>query len=224
MRVTFEVDMKMNEKEWELKLKEMLLSEVKVLKVLNVNDKRKKVKVDENTDIFVELLKEHEEELLSKEENSESVLVSKEEAKKTAKKEEMEAKKTAKKEEMEAKKAAKKEAKKEEMEAKKAAKKQEMEAKKAAKKETKKQEMEAKKQEKKLAKKAEKITSVVESNESNTDEEEDECIKMMYEGKEFIKSIKTNVIYNMDEEVVGKFNEKTKKIEFDEEFQEEEYA
>ena len=57
-----------------------------------------------------------------------------------------------------------------------------------------------------------------------TEEEEDECIKINYEGKEYIKSIQTKVIYNMEEEVVGKFNEKTKKIEFDEEFQEEEYA
>ena len=74
----------------------------------------------------------------------------------------------------------------------------------------------------------------IESNVSNTDElasqnveeeeEEDECIKISYEGKDYIKSIQTNVVYNMDEEVVGKFNEETKKIVFDEEFKEEEYA
>ena len=143
-------------------------------------------------------------------------------------------------------------AKKEKKEAEMKAKKEQKEAEIKAKKEQKKAEAKVAAKAKREAKKAEKLstpefcvsaslltfekvaaeklsTPVLDSDASITDEVEveeveDECIKISYEGKEYIKSIQTNVIYNMEEEVVGKFNEETKKIDFDEEFQEEEYA
>ena len=45
-----------------------------------------------------------------------------------------------------------------------------------------------------------------------------------YKGVKYLKSENTGVIYNMDEDVVGKWNEKTKGIDFhDVEEEEEEY-
>ena len=232
MRILLEVlNMKMNESELLEMLSEMLKSEVRILRMTKgrvINSK--KVLVEEKTDVFEELLKEHEDKVIEEkvvieEKDNISVLteasIDKKESKKAGVKKEQ------------------KEAKKQQKEAEIKAKKEQKEAEKEAKKQQKKAEAKAKRE----AKKAEKLlTSVVESNTSNTDEvaiesnvsntdestteveEEDECIKISYEGKDYIKSIQTNVVYNMDEEVVGKFNEETKKIDFDEEFKEEEYA
>jgi len=52
--------------------------------------------------------------------------------------------------------------------------------------------------------------------EEEEEEEVDEVIRVMYEGKKYLRSVKTGVIYNMEEEEVGKWNSKTKKIDFDE--------
>jgi Skp family chaperone for outer membrane proteins len=41
--------------------------------------------------------------------------------------------------------------------------------------------------------------------------------KFEYEGVKYLKSKKTGIIYNMEQEVVGKWNEESKKIEFEEE-------
>jgi hypothetical protein len=51
----------------------------------------------------------------------------------------------------------------------------------------------------------------------------DEFIKIIYEGKEYMKLVKGNVVLDMNEEDVGRFNETTKKIDFykDEELEEE---
>ena len=46
--------------------------------------------------------------------------------------------------------------------------------------------------------------------------------KMEFQGTTYLKSKNTGIIYNMDQDVVGKWNENTKTIDFDEE-EEEEY-
>jgi len=65
-----------------------------------------------------------------------------------------------------------------------------------------------------------------ESDDEDEDEEEesDEVTRFEYKGVKYLKSSNTGVIYNMDEDVVGKWNEKTKEIDFhDVEEEEEEY-
>jgi hypothetical protein len=58
------------------------------------------------------------------------------------------------------------------------------------------------------------------------EEEEDVVKRFEFEGIKYLKSKKTGIIYNMDQEVIGKWNEKTNKIDFEEagsEEEEEEY-
>ena len=57
----------------------------------------------------------------------------------------------------------------------------------------------------------------------NVDEEADVVKKFDFEGKSYYKSKKSGVIYNMEQEVVGKWNEALNEIDFDEEEEEEEY-
>ena len=58
---------------------------------------------------------------------------------------------------------------------------------------------------------------------SKVDNEEADVVnKLEFEGKSYYKSKKSGVIYNMDEEVVGKWNEERKGIDFEEEEEEEE--
>ena len=141
------------------------------------------------------------------------------EAKLAAEKAEKEAKLAAEKAEKEAKKEAERLAK----EAKKKADEEEKAAKKAAAEEAKKAKDEAKKakETKKTSKKA-----VVED-----DEEPDVVKKIEFEGKKFLKSKKTGIVYDYDEYtkngeqvVIGKWNETTNKIDFNSaEEEEEEY-
>jgi len=122
-------------------------------------------------------------------------------------------------------------AKKAEKEAKKVendAKKVENDAKKAEK-EAKKAENDAKKAEKD-AKKAEKDAKKAENDakkaEKKPEEEVDVVRKFEYEGTTYLKSKSTGVIYNMDQDLVGKWNEETQKIDFediDDEEEEDEY-
>jgi len=117
---------------------------------------------------------------------------------------------------------AEKEAKKLEKDAKKA----EKEAKKAEK-EAKKLEKDAKKAEKET-KKAEKETKKVEkeANKPGDEEEVDVVRKIVFEGTTYLKSKTTGVVYNMEQELVGKWNEATQKIDFediDDEEEEDEY-
>jgi len=49
------------------------------------------------------------------------------------------------------------------------------------------------------------------------EEEADVVKKFEYEGVKYLKSKKTGIIYNMEQEVVGKWNEESKKIDFEEE-------
>lgn len=63
-----------------------------------------------------------------------------------------------------------------------------------------------------------------EETDDEDDEESDSVTRMEYKGVKYLKSSNTGVIYNMDEDVVGKWNEKTKEIDFhDVEEEEEEY-
>jgi hypothetical protein len=55
-------------------------------------------------------------------------------------------------------------------------------------------------------------------------EEEDHVKKIMFEGKKYLKSTDTGVIYNMDQDEIGKWNEVKQRIDFnDEEESEDEY-
>ena len=117
---------------------------------------------------------------------------------------------------------AEKEAKKLEKDAKKA----EKEAKKLEK-EAKKLEKEAKKLEKET-KKLEKETKKVEKETKKPEDEQEVDVvrKFEYEGTIYLKSKNTGVVYNMDQELVGKWNETTQKIDFediDDEEEEDEY-
>ena len=86
---------------------------------------------------------------------------------------------------------------------------------------------------KEAAKESKKKTPKVDSKEtskdlapplSKVDEEEvpDVVKKFEFGGKKYYKSTKCDVIYNMDQEVVGKWNEERKEIDFEEEEEEEE--
>ena len=57
---------------------------------------------------------------------------------------------------------------------------------------------------------------LIEDEEEEKEEEADVVKKFEFEGAKYLKSKKTGIIYNMDQEVVGKWNEKTQKIDFEE--------
>ena len=123
-----------------------------------------------------------------------------------------------------------KDAKKAEKDAKKAekdAKKLEKDAKKLEK-DAKKAEKDAKKLEKD-SKKVKKDSKKVEKDSNKIDkveEDVDVVRKFEYEGRTYLKSKSTGVIYNMEQDLVGKWNESTQKIDFediDDEEEEDEY-
>jgi hypothetical protein len=140
--------------------------------------------------------------------------------KKDAEKAEKEAAKLAEKAEKEAAKLAEKQ--------KKDAEKAEKEAAKLAEKE-KKTEEKPKKAEEKKKKADEKPKKAEEKPNKKEEEEEEDVVKRFeFEGVKYLKSKKTGIIYNMDQDVIGKWNEKTGKIDFkqadsDSEEEEEEY-
>jgi hypothetical protein len=112
----------------------------------------------------------------------------------------------------------KKEAAKAEKEAAKLAEIQKKEAAKAEKKESSESETEkktAKSSEKKVEKKVTKVEVEVE-------EEPDVVKRFEFEGVKYLKSKNTGIIYNMEQDVIGKWNEKTGKIDFEEAGSEEE--
>jgi hypothetical protein len=82
-----------------------------------------------------------------------------------------------------------------------------------------------KKTEEKAAKEAEKQKKAEEkaTKQAEKEEEADVVKKFEFEGKSYYKSKNTGVIYNMDQEVVGKWNEERNAIDFEEEEEEEEY-
>ena len=127
------------------------------------------------------------------------------EAEKLAKAEAKEAEKLAKEQE----KKAKEEAKEQEKKAKEQEKKAKEEAKAAAK--------EAKSAAKTVAVKPVAVKPVVEDS-----QEPDKVKRFEFEGVKYLKSKNTGIIYNMEQDVVGKWNEQTNKIDFKEEEDEEE--
>jgi len=84
-----------------------------------------------------------------------------------------------------------------------------------------------KKAEEKAAKEAKKkskdLAPPLPKVDSNVEEEADVVKKIEFEGKPYYKSKKNGIIYNMEQEVVGKWNEERNEIDFDEEEEEEEY-
>lgn len=69
------------------------------------------------------------------------------------------------------------------------------------------------------------VEPVVEEEVEEGEEEEeevDDVVRFEYKGVKYLKSENTGVIYNMDEDVVGKWNDKTKSIDFEEQEEEEE--
>ena len=157
----------------------------------------------------------------------------KEAIKQAAKQEEIKKKEAAKQEEIKKKEEAKQAEiqKKAEKEAAKQAEKEKKETAKAEKKVSVKQtdnQASEKKSPKKETKKAkEDVVSVDAAPEIVNEEEEEDIVKRFeYEGVKYLKSKKTGIIYNMDQDVIGKWNAKTNKIDFDEadsEEEEEEY-
>jgi hypothetical protein len=119
----------------------------------------------------------------------------------------------------------KKDAEKAEKEAAKLAEKQKKDAEKAEKapaKSKKEASSDSEKDKKKSKETEKKTTKKVEEEE----EEEDVVKRFEFEGVKYLKSKKTGIIYNMDQDVIGKWNEKTGKIDFqaqDSEEEEEEY-
>jgi hypothetical protein len=130
--------------------------------------------------------------------------------------EKKETKKEPKKKVSEEEKEAAKAAKEAEKEAAKAAKEAEKEAAKAAK-EAEKAAKKAEKGAKKVEKKAEKVEKKATQNESQEDDEEADVVKKIeFEGKKYLKSKKTGIVYNMEQDVIGKWNESKQRIEFNE--------
>ena len=84
-----------------------------------------------------------------------------------------------------------------------------------------------KKQEKKVSTKKSKVDDDVRPTPAFVDppEEADVVKKIMFEGKKYLKSKNTGIIYNMEQDVIGKWNEEKNRIDFDEtgEESEEEY-
>jgi hypothetical protein len=188
---------------------------------------------DETTSVVSEIVSETVSETASK---------TAKEAEKAAKAQEKEAEKATKAQEKEAEKL-KKEA---EKEAEKLKKEQEKALKAAEKlaKETEKATKAAEKEAEKLAKEAAKATKEAEkvakeaakaskasketekkSAKSDGNDEPDVVKKFEFEGKKYLKSKKTGIIYNMEQDVIGKWNDVTNKIDFSstDEEEEEEY-
>jgi len=77
---------------------------------------------------------------------------------------------------------------------------------------------------KEQAKESKKTSKALSSPSQKVDEEEADVVqKIEFEGKPYYKSKKNGIIYNMDQEVVGKWNTERKAIDFEEEEEEEEY-
>ena len=154
-----------------------------------------------NLSVISEQLVSNNEDSKLKEKEAKREAVEEEKAKKEAEKAKKEAEKKAKEEEK-----LKKEAEKKAKEAEKKAKEEEKEAKKQA--------AEAEKS-KENEKKVKEVVKEANVDEKKKDDKEPDVVKRFeYEGKKYLKSKKTGVVYNMDQDVVGKFNEETQKIEF----------
>jgi len=203
--------------------------------------------VDDSTDLFAALVAKANEESDSELEDSndekvsiaesiidtvlEKVNVTVENNEKKAEKELEKQKKEAEKELEKQKKEAEKEAEKQKKEAEKQALIQKKEEEKALKEAEKQKKAEEKSN--KPAAAAKKVSSDSETEKKKSkpaakeeEEQEDVVKRFEFEGVKYLKSKKTGIIYNMDQDVIGKWNEKTSKIDFekaDSEEEEEEY-
>lgn len=137
-----------------------------------------------------------------------------------------EAEKEAKRLEEKAKKEAEKEAKRlaaeAEKEAKRKALEEEKEAKRLAAEAEKAKKLEEKKAKKETEKKSSPASSPKKEKASAANDEPDVVKRFEFEGKKYLKSKKTGIIYNMEQDVIGKWNEETQKIEFYEDGSDEE--
>jgi hypothetical protein len=190
----------------------------------------------ESMDLFAELVASAKEE--ESEEDEEVVIVAKEVEKEVAIKEKKKVK-IVEDEDKEAKKAAKEQEKLKEKEAKEQEKLKKKEEEKAAKEveklakeaEKKEKEAEAKKNQEEKARIAKEMKEAKEAKKVEKEESKEEADvvkKIEYEGKKYLKSKKTGIVYNMEQDVIGKWDEESKKIIFDaqdsdEEEEEEEY-
>lgn len=197
----------------------------------------------ESSDLFASLVaqanasSESEPTSESEEEDSDELIIesktNKNESQKVAdkaKKEEERQAKLAEKAKKEEERLAKEAAKLAEKEAKEAAKLAEKEAKRLAaeaEKEAKRKAAEEKKEEERKAKEAAKLTekkekvsspkkeTTKEKKEEKKDDGEPDVVKRFeFDGKKYLKSKKTGIVYNLDQDVIGKWNEETQKIEF----------
>jgi len=198
---------------------------------------------DDSTDLFAELVKNanEESEVESDDEKSsiaESIIDTvldkvsetvENNEKKSEKEAEKKEKKEAEKKQKEAEKLAekeKKEAEKKQKEAEKLAEKEKKEAEKKQK-EAEKEKKEVEKKQKPAEKKKKDEEKPAEKKKKDEEEEEEDVVKRFeFEGVKYLKSKKTGIIYNMEQDVIGKWNEKTNKIDFkvaDSEEEEDEY-
>jgi len=179
-----------------------------------VKDKKKKVSEDkEEKKLALQKEKEEKKLALQKEKEEKKLALQKEkEEKKLALQKEKEEKKLALEKEKEAKKFLK------ELE------KQEKQAIAEIKKENK-EKKETKKEKKVEAKVEEKVEAKVEAKVEEKVEEKEEADvvkKIVFEGKKYLKSKKTGIIYNMEQDVIGKWNEEKQRIDFNAEGEESE--
>ena len=79
----------------------------------------------------------------------------------------------------------------------------------------------AEKEQAKLAKEQAKVSEPVADEKVAVAEEEDVVKKFEHGGVKYLKSKKTGIVYNMDQDAIGRWNEQTQKIEFSEESDEE---
>ena len=83
----------------------------------------------------------------------------------------------------------------------------------------------AKPEKQKKAPAAAAAAAAVQNSQADDEEEEVDTVKRFeFEGVKYLKSTNTGIIYNMEQDAIGKWNEKTQKIDFSEmEEEEEEY-
>ena len=62
--------------------------------------------------------------------------------------------------------------------------------------------------------KKEKVEEKVEDNASEEEEDPDVVKKIKFEGATYLKSKKSGIVYNMEQDVIGKWDEATQKIIF----------
>ncbi|NBW53344.1 MAG: hypothetical protein EBR39_05410 [Betaproteobacteria bacterium] len=172
---------------------------------------------DDSDELVIELKKNKNESQKAKKEEERQAKLAEKEAKRLAAEAEKEAKRLAAEAEKEAKRKAAEEKKEEERKAKEAAKLAEKEAKRKAAEEKKEEERKAKEAAKLADKKVsspKKETAKEKKEEKKDDGEPDVVKRFEFDGKKYLKSKKTGIIYNLDQDVIGKWNEETQKIEF----------